>query len=112
MSRPWLLLLLLFALFVCCPDTTALFEIQSGMATLEENKGRQKCLSVDNGSVCVVMEERQGNPRLRLPFLLTFQEDLDKRVPEIYLRAELQLENGKVGEVNISTVQTGEFIKP
>lgn len=27
--------------------------IQSGMRTLEENEGRQKCLSVDNGNLCV-----------------------------------------------------------
>lgn len=34
---------------LCC-----YFEIQSGMRTLEEKQGRQKCLSVDNGNLCVV----------------------------------------------------------
>lgn len=43
--------------FFCCPDTAVPFEIQSGMTTLAENKGGQKRLSADNGTVCVVMEE-------------------------------------------------------
>ena len=34
---------------LCCYS-----EIQSGMRTLEENGGKQECLSVDNGNLCVV----------------------------------------------------------
>lgn len=32
------------------------------------------CLSVDNESVCFVMEERQGNPRLWVPLPLTLKD--------------------------------------
>lgn len=54
----------------CCAETAAPLEIQSETTALEENKGGQTCLSVDNGSVCFAMEERQGNPRLWVPLLL------------------------------------------
>lgn len=53
------------------------------MMALEENKGGQKCLSVDNVSVCVVMEERQGNPRSWVPLLLML-EDLDRESLECF----------------------------
>lgn len=82
------------------------FEIQSGMTALEENKGGQKCLSVDNGSVCVAMEERQGNPRLRVPLLLIL-EDLD-RVPRVFLGAELVPNRGKAAQGDASTYQMSD----
>lgn len=47
LSRQWLFFAVQRRL--CCYS-----EIQSGMRTLEENEGRQKCLSVDNGNLCVV----------------------------------------------------------
>lgn len=72
-----------------------LFEIQSGMTALEENKGGQKCLSVDNVSVCVVMVERQGNPRSWVPLLLML-EDLDRESLECFYVQNFSKMGGKL----------------
>lgn len=53
-------------------------EIRSETTAVGENKGGQTCLSVDNGSVCFVMEERQGNPRSGVPLLLVLR-DLERK---------------------------------